>query len=84
MAATEQQKNAIARAFIQTVHVGRRQTAKMDMNDLLTAAGNAYDWIEANRTEYNSILPIPFKTVTTLREKIELFEAAVEELKKVS
>lgn len=82
--ATEEQKTAIARRFIEVVHVGERQTAEVDMDDLKAAAGDAFDWADTNQTGFNTALPDPFKTVATTKQKAQLLSFALEALVRAS
>ena len=84
MPATEEQKQAIMRQFVQAVHVSANQTAQVDSDDLLAAAEDAYNWAEANQGAYNSALATPFKTVATVKQKAWLLGFAIEELVKAS
>lgn len=78
--ATEEQKNAIARRFVTAVHVGERQTAQVNMDDLRDAAGEAFDWIESVQGAYNGFLPQPFRGVATVKQKAQLLTYAIEVL----
>ncbi len=84
MPATETQKKTIARVFIEQVHVGESQTAKVDMPELKAAAEAAYNWVEANQVSYNIALPSPFKTIADARQKAWLLAFAVRELVRAS
>ncbi len=84
MAATAEQKLAIAKKFIQTVHIGENQTAKVDSPELQAAAGAIYNAVELNLAALNASLPEPFKSVAVPTQKLLLLQFAVEELVKVS
>lgn len=51
----------------------RSLAAKFTSTELSAAAQATDDWIEANAADYNSSLPVAFRTTATAAEKASLF-----------
>lgn len=84
MPASQEQKEAIAKGFIDTVFIGENQTAFVDRTEVLAVAEDAYNWAEASQSSYNSALLDAFRDNASLREKAILLRLAVQELVKAN
>lgn len=84
MPATTQQIEKIARRFVDEVHVGENQTAKIDMDQLKLSAEAAFNWVESNRVSFNAAMLEPFKGVANARQKAQLLKFAIDSLVEIS